>query len=72
MVRISKEEKEAIREMFPDVCIVRTMKHDSKRHHYYMEEVPRVMRYLNTLRGIPEQPGRSDRGYWKRGVRNQH
>lgn len=50
MVLISKEEKMAIREKFPKVNIVRTMKQRSKRHRYYCEEAPQVMRYLNELR----------------------
>lgn len=50
MVLINKQEKEIIAERFPDVHIVRTMKQDSKRHHYYCEEAKRVMRLLNKLR----------------------
>lgn len=38
MIAITLSEKEAIREKFPRVHIVRTMKSDSKRHHYYMVE----------------------------------
>ena len=51
MVLISKPEKEAILERFPKVNIVRTMKQRSKRHRYYCEESPQVMRYLDRLRG---------------------
>ena len=50
MVLISKSEKEAIRAKFPKVNIVRTMRQHSKRHRYYCEEAPQVMRYLNELR----------------------
>jgi len=50
LVLISKSEKEAIRAKFPKVNIVRTMKQRSKRHRYYCEEAPQVMRYLNELR----------------------
>lgn len=50
MVLISKAEKEAIRERFPKANIVRTMRQKSKRHRYYCEEAPQVMRYLNELR----------------------
>ena len=50
MVLINKYEKEIIAERFPDVHIVRTMKQDSKRHHYYCEEAKRAMRILNKLR----------------------
>ena len=51
MVLISKQEKEAIRERFPKVGITRTMRQRSKRHRYYCEEAPAVMRFLNKLRG---------------------
>lgn len=50
LVLISKSEKEAIRERFPKINIVRTMRQRSKRHRYYCEEAPQVMRYLNDLR----------------------
>lgn len=52
MIAINKAEKEAIRERFPYVHIVRTMKKKSKRHHYYVEENRSVMRFLNQLRGL--------------------
>lgn len=51
MVLISKQEKEAICERFPKVGITRTMKQRSKRHRYYCEEAPAVMRFLERLRG---------------------
>lgn len=50
MVLISKQEKEAIRERFQKVGITRTMRQRSKRHRYYCEEAPAVMRFLNKLR----------------------
>lgn len=50
MTEINKFEKEIIAEKFPDIHIVRTMKHKSKRHHYYCEEAPRVLRLLSKLR----------------------
>lgn len=50
MIAITKAEKDTIRERFPDVHIVRTMKQKSKRHHYYCEELRPVMNYLNKLR----------------------
>ena len=50
MVLISKPEKEAIREKFPKVNIVRTMRQRSGRHRYYCEEAPQVMKYLSELR----------------------
>lgn len=50
MVLITKAEKEALLEKFPKVGIVRTMRQRSKRHRYYCEEAPGVMRFLNQLR----------------------
>ncbi len=52
MIAINKAEKEAIRERFPNVHIVRTMKKKSKRHHYYVEENRNVVRFLNQIRGL--------------------
>ena len=60
MIQITLTEKNAICERYPDVKFVRTMKHDSKRHHYYMPEVGAPMRYLNTLRGV-EVPRENDK-----------
>lgn len=51
MVIITKEEKNLIREKFPNVHIVRTMKNRSKRHRYYMEERQEPMKMLRALRG---------------------
>jgi hypothetical protein len=50
MVLITKEEKEAIREKFPKIGIVRTMRQKSSRHRYYCEESPKAMQYLATIR----------------------
>lgn len=50
MVSINRAEKDAIAERFPHVFIIRTMKQDSKRKHYFMEESPAAMRYLRKLR----------------------
>jgi len=52
MVLITKEEKDAILTRFPKVNIVRTMKQRSKRHRYYCEEAPGIVRYLNQLRRV--------------------
>ena len=38
MISITREEKQAVLERYPNVHIVRTMKQDSKRHHYFMTE----------------------------------
>ena len=53
MISITLDEKNAIRERFPEVHIVRTMKRDSKRHHYYMEEVRGPTKLLRSLRDYP-------------------
>lgn len=61
MVAINKEEKKAILKEFPKACIVRTMKQDSKRGHYYCTEEKGIMRFLRELRSsnvIEEHPAR--------------
>lgn len=50
MIAINKAEKEAISERFPNVHIVRTMRQKSKRHRYYCEEHPDVLRFLSRQR----------------------
>lgn len=50
MIAITAEEKKIIHEQYPDVHIVRTMKQDSKRHHYYMTEDKKPMKLLSKLR----------------------
>lgn len=50
MISITKAEKEAIREKFPKAHIVRTMKQDSKRGHYYCEESNGVLGFIRQLR----------------------
>lgn len=50
MILITKEEKDAISKFFPDAHIVRTMRQKSKRHRYYCEEAPGVMKYLGYVR----------------------
>lgn len=51
MVAITADEKKIIRNKFPRVHIVRTMKQKSHRHHYYMAEESAPMRLLMSLRG---------------------
>lgn len=66
MIAITQKEKEAICEKYPNTHFVRTMKQDSKRHHYYMTESPNQMRLLSSLRGVewkdPRPRNRSKRG----------
>lgn len=50
MVSITRAEKDIISEMFPDIHIVRTMKQDSKRKHYFCTEDKRAMKVLNEMR----------------------
>lgn len=66
MISISLDEKNAVRERFPKVHIARTMKGDSKRHHYYVEETPGVMKLVRQLRGCPEPARRKKRGHGSR------
>ena len=50
MIAINEPEKDIISQYLPGVHIVRTMKQKSKRHHYYCEETPDVMRLLKQIR----------------------
>lgn len=50
MIAITAEEKKTIHERYPEVHIVRTMRQDSKRHHYYMTEDRKPMALLRKLR----------------------
>lgn len=50
MILITKDEKEAIAQRYPEAHIVRTMRQKSKRHRYYVEESRSVMKLLNQLR----------------------
>lgn len=52
MILINENEKRAILKRYPQTYFVRTMKHDSKRHHYYVEDRPRIVRIIDSLRGI--------------------
>lgn len=61
MVAITLNEKNEIRKNFPDVHIVRTMKQDSKRHHYYMVEERAPMRHLHMLRSDPQRAAQDRR-----------
>lgn len=53
MIPINKEESAALRERFPNLYVVRTMKQCSDRHRYYMEEQPSAVRFLRIMRGEP-------------------
>lgn len=62
MISITLDEKNVIRERFPNAHIARTMKGDSKRHHYYVEEAPGVMKLIRQMRGYPDTARRKKRG----------
>lgn len=50
MVRVTKNEKEAILKSFPNAHIRRTMKCKSERHHYFCEESEKIIEFLNAYR----------------------
>lgn len=50
MIQITQREKEALIREHPDFHVHRTVKQKSKRHHYYIEENPRVLRALRAIR----------------------
>lgn len=56
LIAITAYEKDAIRKAYPTLHIVRTMKQDSKRHHYYMVEERGPMTLLKSLRGEAPAP----------------
>lgn len=62
MIKINASEKKAILEKYPNIYIVRTMKGDSKRHHYYMEESRPAMNMLRKLREQGEYFGPEKKG----------
>lgn len=51
MIAITASEKKAICEKYPNAYFVRTMRSDSKRHHYFMVESGAPLRMLMELRG---------------------
>lgn len=46
MISITKEEKERLVKLFPNRKFLRTMKQDSKRHHYFCTESEELMRAI--------------------------
>jgi len=50
VISITKAEKIRIQSKFPNTHIVRTMRQDSKRHHYYMAEERGPMKMLRDIR----------------------
>lgn len=72
LIKINAAEKQAISKKFPHVHIVRTMKSDSKRHHYYCEEQRDAMRFLRELRGqLPRKNKRNSKGAFNERVRTK-
>ena len=46
MIEITKQESEKIRNKYPEVTIVRTMKVQSHRHRYYLEESDKYLELI--------------------------
>lgn len=46
LITITKEEKERLVKLFPNCKFPRTMKQDSKRHHYFCTESEDLMRAI--------------------------
>lgn len=46
MILITKAEKQYLEKLFPNCRFPRTMKQDSKRHHYYCTESEDMMRAI--------------------------
>ena len=46
MIEITKSEAKKIRDEYPQVSISRTMKQDSKRHHYSVQESDNVLELI--------------------------
>lgn len=63
MIPVTKEEKELITRLFPQFKVARTMRQDSKRHHYYAVEAECVMRAIS---GTNEQAAAIIAGFDKR------
>ena len=61
MILINKAEAKIVRERCPGTHIVRTMKNDSKRGHYYCTETREVRRLLSEIRGIEDTAPRKRR-----------
>ena len=72
MILISREEKRAVLEKYPEVHIVRTMKNDSKRHRYYMVEDPGPMRIIKQMRGEWVDRPKKPRGQRNQRVQRDH
>ena len=46
LIEISKSEAEKIRKQYPQISITRTMKSDSKRHHYSVAELDKYLKLI--------------------------
>lgn len=46
MISITKQEKDLLAKLFPHCKFPRTMKQDSKRHHYFCSENEEMMRAI--------------------------
>ena len=61
IIQITRAERDKIREKYPDVHIVRTMRQHSTRGKYYCVETRGVMDLLVELRGWPNRSRRNRR-----------
>ena len=50
MIQMTKSEKQKMAKLFPDRIFPRTMRHDSKRGHYFCVEEPGLVRALEMIR----------------------
>lgn len=48
MISVTKSEAQLLRELFPNYKVARTMKQDSKRHHYFATESEALMRAISS------------------------
>lgn len=62
MIPVTKEEARLLRELYPEYKVARTMRQDSKRHHYYATESESMMRAIaDTNQAAAEIVARIDR-----------
>lgn len=57
LIAITKKEKEAVLAKYPKTHVVRTMRGDSRRHHYYCTENKGVMALIAKMRGWDARKG---------------
>lgn len=68
MISISKKEKDLLAKLFPGYKFPRTMKQDSKRHHYFCTESEELMRPIagsNVMAAERVKEFDRRRAFWK-------